>query len=183
MASTIKTRFLILSDTHGEPLARPIDQKVDVAIDCGDLTEDSKLHEFKTSLELLKAISAPLKLVIARNHNFTLDPPVFRQKIAELERLHGDCDDLIKREYGGIGEARQLIDSEKAKSAGIVFLDEGRHNFALTNGAELTVDANPNTPWKEESGWGFKYRESEGHEWAIETGTDILITHCPPRGV
>lgn len=62
----IKTRFLIISDTHAEKgLAVPA-VPVDVAIHCGDLTDESKVDEFRTTLGLLRAINAPLKLVIAR---------------------------------------------------------------------------------------------------------------------
>lgn len=58
------TRFLILSDTHANDWAPP-DAPVDVAIHCGDLTEESKLHEFRHALRMLRNIKADLKLVIA----------------------------------------------------------------------------------------------------------------------
>lgn len=75
----IKTRFLILSDTHGmdfSPSSQPV-QHADVAIHCGDLTNGSSLSEFRTSINLLKNLNAPIKLVIAGNHDFTLDIPSF----------------------------------------------------------------------------------------------------------
>lgn len=52
----IATKFLIISDTHGEdvPLARRV--TADVAIHCGDLTEESKIKEFHDTLDLLKGI-------------------------------------------------------------------------------------------------------------------------------
>jgi 3',5'-cyclic AMP phosphodiesterase CpdA len=84
---TVKTRFLVISDTHGsEDFRRPIDP-ADVAIHCGDLTEESKLDEFRATLRFLKRLDAPLKLVIAGNHDFTLDTPVFERKIAEAGPL------------------------------------------------------------------------------------------------
>lgn len=55
-------------------------QHADVAIHCGDLTEESKLEEYRASIQLLKDIHAPLKLVIAGNHDFTMDIPAFRKK-------------------------------------------------------------------------------------------------------
>ncbi|KAK4643038.1 hypothetical protein QC761_402460 [Podospora bellae-mahoneyi] len=67
--NAIKTSFFILSDSHAEKgLAIP-DISVDVAIHCGDLTEESKVHEFQTSLDLLRRIDAPLKLIIAGNQD------------------------------------------------------------------------------------------------------------------
>jgi len=50
MESHISTRFLVLSDTHGEDLRLRCPAEVDVAIHCGDLTEESKLDEFKTAI-------------------------------------------------------------------------------------------------------------------------------------
>jgi hypothetical protein len=47
------------------------------------VTKESKLHEFKASIQLLKTLNPPLKLVIAGNHDFTMDTPAFRKKVAE----------------------------------------------------------------------------------------------------
>ncbi|CAH0047544.1 unnamed protein product [Clonostachys solani] len=70
-----KKRFLIISDTHGEglPTAFRPDFYADVLIHCGDLTGQSKLHEFESTLEMINNIKASLKLVVPGNHDFTLD--------------------------------------------------------------------------------------------------------------
>lgn len=177
--ATIKTRFLILSDTHGRmfsPESHP-NHNVDVAIHCGDLTEESKLAEFQTGLELLKSIHAPLKLVIAGNHDFTLDTPIFRKKVAEANSPLRP--DEVAEVYGDFGEARALFDD--ARNSGICFLDQGTHRFTLENGAALTVYASPFTPSL--SDWGFQYHPEESHEFTIESGTDVVMTHGPPRGI
>lgn len=77
MDAQIPTRVLVLSDTHGEGLHHMPQDPVDVAIHCGDLTEESKLGEFEEMVGLLRQINAPLKLVIAGNHDVTLDIPMF----------------------------------------------------------------------------------------------------------
>lgn len=86
-ASPIKTRLLIVSDTHGEPpydlltdgvealqysFRRPF-PKADVAIHCGDLTITSTPDEFEVAFDLMREIDAPLKLVIPGNHDSALD--------------------------------------------------------------------------------------------------------------
>ncbi|KAJ4267588.1 hypothetical protein NW762_003697 [Fusarium torreyae] len=180
MASpTVKTRFLVISDTHGQQF--PDDKKplepIDVVIHCGDLTQESKLHEFEASIRLLEELKAPLKLVIAGNHDFTLDTPMFRKKIAEVKPPLDP--ELVEREYGAFGQSEHLL--HDAASAGIVFLSQGIHHFDLANGAHLTVYASPYTPSTND--WGFQYDPQVGHDWDISPQVDIVITHGPPRGI
>jgi Calcineurin-like phosphoesterase len=144
MEATIRTRLLILSDTNGEDFScsnRP-HQRVDVVLHCGDLTDGTKLDEFRTSITMLESVDAPLKLVIAGNHDFTMDIDAFEAKLAEaVPSLEPE---LVAREYGTLGLARQLF--EDARNEGIVFLDEGTHHIPLTNGAVLKLYAGPYTP-------------------------------------
>ncbi|KAH6987179.1 Metallo-dependent phosphatase-like protein [Ilyonectria destructans] len=177
--TSIKTRFLILSDTHGLSFSadRHPHHHADVAIHCGDLTEESKLAEFRTSLELLRSLNAPLKLVIAGNHDFTLNILMFKKKVAEVRPPLEP--ELVTKEYGSWGEVSQLF--EEAKQEGIIFLNEGTHRFKLENGALLRVFTSPFTPSLND--WGFQYHPRDGHNYPIQDGTDVVITHGPPRGV
>lgn len=164
-----------MSDTHGEDFSST--QQADVALHCGDLTDGSRLEEFRTALEVLKNIDAPLKLVIAGNHDFTMDSRAFEAKIAEA--VPSLDPQLVAREYGIPGQARQLFDD--ARQEGIVFLDEGIHRFALENGAMLTVYASPYAPAL--GAWGFQYHPNKGHHFDIQEGTDVVMTHGPPKGI
>lgn len=177
-ASDVKTRILIVSDTHGMTLESDIpNQAVDVCIHAGDLTEESRLAEFHATLQLLHSIQAPLKLAIAGNHDFTLDTEAFKKKIQEAKPPLEP--ELVKKFYGEYEEARTLL--VDAKERDIHLLDEGTHEFVLQNGAKLRVFASSYTPSLGD--WGFQYRPDQGHEFAIEQGTDIVITHGPPRGI
>ena len=103
---SIKTRFLIISDTHGmefSPEEKPL-KRADVAIHCGDLTDGSTLDEFRTTIRLLKDIDAPLKLVIAGNHDFTMDIPTFEKMVAEVTPPLAP--DLVVKDVGGDGVPR-----------------------------------------------------------------------------
>ena len=191
----IKTRFLILSDTHGEDLICPGKTlpPADVAIHCGDLTEESKLDEYRASLRLLTRIQAPLKLVIAGNHDFTMDIPTFKDKVASAQQQQQQQQseqvlepELVKSTYGDWGEARQLFEearSSSSSSSGIHFLDEGIHEFTLQNGARLVVYASPYTPSLGD--WGFQYPPNHGHDFELPPKgvIDIVMTHGPPRGI
>ncbi|KAI1403371.1 ser/Thr protein phosphatase family protein [Hypoxylon fuscum] len=169
------TRFLIISDTHADAFDIRPEHKADVVIHCGDLTEESKIDEYRRALQLLEDLDAPLKLVIAGNHDFTLDTPVFKERVAKVaEPLDPE---LVQKVYGNYGEAIQLFD----EASGITFLDEGIHQFILQNGALMTVYASPYTPSK--GGNAFQYAPETGHEFAIGKGVDVVITHGPPHGI
>ncbi|ERF74038.1 hypothetical protein EPUS_03853 [Endocarpon pusillum Z07020] len=179
MDTKIKARLLIISDTHGmdfSPADKPL-QQADVAIHCGDLTDGSKLEEFRTAVQLLKDINAPFKLAIAGNHDFTMDIPTYEKKV--VEAVPPVDPELVVKEYGAVGEARRLF--EEAKHAGIAFLNEGTHYFTLENGALLTVYASPYTPAL--GTWGFQYHPERGHDFSVGRGVDIVITHGPPKGI
>ncbi|KAF6840322.1 hypothetical protein CMUS01_03976 [Colletotrichum musicola] len=145
MPSRIATRFLILSDTHVQGTASDYapNESFDVVIHCGDLTQHSKLAELRDTLEMLSGLRAPLKLVIAGNHDFTLDSDAFKSKIEEANRINGEplAPELIDREFGADGEARRLM--KDAEQHDIMFLDEGTHEFYLQNGGFLRVYASP----------------------------------------
>ncbi|PWY74889.1 metallophosphoesterase domain-containing protein [Aspergillus eucalypticola CBS 122712] len=175
--TSIKTRFLILSDTHGAELPEScFEHSVDVVIHCGDLTNSSYITEFQTTIKQLQRLKAPLKLVIAGNHDFTLDTPTLEQKIREAGL---ENDPSVKKVYGDYEEVRTLFKHEQGN--GIIFLDEGTHSITLPNGALLNIYASPYTPSLGD--WGFQYHPERGHDFQIEEDVDIVITHGPPRGI
>ncbi|KAL4883449.1 Metallo-dependent phosphatase-like protein [Aspergillus karnatakaensis] len=174
---TIKTRFLILSDTHGHDLHDYSAYRADVAIHCGDLTTESKRREFVSAINLSKTLDTPLKLVIAGNHDFILDIPMFQKKVTEVITPLDPA--LVQKEYGDYGEIRKLF--EDARESGIILLEEGTYDFKLQNDARLKIYASPYTPSLGD--WGFQYHPETGHMFDIETDTDVVVTHGPPRGI
>ena len=138
--------WIIISDTHGLPFppTSPIfDLKADIPIHCGDLTQHSKISEFRTTLSILPGFKKiPVKLILAENHDFPLDPTALQSKLYESYRLNPnllDEQDLVEREHGKEREALYLLQS--AAEDGILFLQERNHNSTLNNGAELKVYA------------------------------------------
>ncbi|KAI9154731.1 putative rhamnogalacturonate lyase C [Paramyrothecium foliicola] len=128
---------------------------------------------------MVRETNAPLKLVIAGNHEFSLDIPTFRQKKAEAERQAGEAlREEFAREYGWEGAARELL--QEAEKEHIVFLDEGTRQFQLKNGASSKIFASPHTP-STGGEWGFQYHGA--HDFVIEESTNIVITHGPPHGI
>lgn len=178
----IKTKILIISDTHGLTFANTLqpEEKVDVVIHCGDLTEHSTLAEFKTTISLLKSLKADLKLFIAGNHDFSLDETSFAEKILEAKRLFTEPipDTLFQRDFGVAGEALNLLRNNTVPN--LFFLEEGNYQFRLKNSAILKIYATPFTPGND-AGWGFQYKTN--HEFSIDASPDIVISHGPPLGI
>jgi len=121
MAPTkIHTRFLILSDTHNytfplkpskfetKKLLLPTPH-ADVVLHCGDLTEHGGIPAYKRCLAMLSSIDADLKLVIAGNHDLSLDGKFWA---SNCTKWNGD-------EHG---KATELVRGDIAKEAGVVYL-------------------------------------------------------------
>jgi Icc-related predicted phosphoesterase len=187
----VKTSFLIFSDTHGKarlPQPLPEDLSVDVVIHCGDLSECGELQDYRNTLSLLSSISAPSKLVIAGNHDLTLDGNFWsNNSSASGADLHQ--------------QARGLWIGKEAKDAGVIFLEDGFHKFTLKSGAKLKVyasSATPNSFGVQE--WAFGHPSAEdrynpqgkGVSYGRCTATpqtdiadgveiDIMMTHGPPK--
>lgn len=183
MDSQVRIRFFIISDTHGEDLARYPNEPIDVVIHCGDLTQESKLSEYKQAIKLLNNVNAPIKLAIAGNHDFTLDDTLYRQKLTEAHLPLPQEDRTVKTTYGDFGEARALFDAQgTSDNARIIFLDEGMHDIELSKGVSLRIYASSFVP-SEENHYGYPYDPFLGHTWDIPSDVDIVITHPPPKGV
>lgn len=214
MSDTAKTRILIISDTHTAPLVDPGSPDAgdngqrpfraplpaaDVLLHCGDITMMGYMHEYDAALDMLGRIDAPLKLVIAGNHDLSLDDDFYlRQSRGTAKWTNGERMHLKNYDPDMPRQARELWAGEKAKAKGVTFLDEGTHEFTLQNGARLKVYASPWQPefWQ----WAFNYEHNEDR-WnpphlsapdAVNTAVnpvpvappgeiDIMMTHGPPK--
>jgi Icc-related predicted phosphoesterase len=203
--SQVRTRVLIISDTHLARLEEtgangrilPFQKSLpaaDVLIHCGDLTRSGTLDEFRTALELLREIDAPMKLVIAGNHDLLLDREYLR-----AHRHHYDLDHEQAEEVWRQARFFWSAPDGPAAEAGVTFLDEGHHEIHLPNGARLLVYASPYTPAFCDFGFAYEKHEDRfnnssllpqiGSSIAVHPvkpflttakPTDIMITHGPP---
>ncbi|KAK8004468.1 hypothetical protein PG989_004187 [Apiospora arundinis] len=176
----IKTRFFLTSDTHGRVFDVKPTFKADVAIHCGDLTGRSELEKLRDTIDMMRKIPAPLKLVIAGNHDLLLEEG---ERFAELKSMSMSSSRdpaRVDRTIGPAGAGRQLF--EQAKADGVYFLDEGNYTFTLQNGACLRIYASPWTPAKW-TGRAYQYPPETKHDFAIDDGTQVVVSHGPPLGV
>jgi predicted MPP superfamily phosphohydrolase len=153
--STVKTRIFIISDTHSGVMAGQMSYqhsfhqpfpKADVLLHTGDLTMTGTPLENRDALALLASIPAELKLVIAGNHDLSLDRDYYLNSRA-------NTGELWAKAIGGNGYKPENADivheiwtGDMAKTAGVTYLTEGMHQFELSNGAQLSVYASPWQP-------------------------------------
>ncbi|KAF2830169.1 Metallo-dependent phosphatase [Ophiobolus disseminans] len=200
-SSSIATRFLIISDTHSaspehnagdDDIAfRPPLPKADVLLHCGDLTMIGHLHEYEKTVSMLESIEADLKLVIAGNHDISLDETFYQRRGPFMHNRNGYDEDMPAK-------AREMWLGERAKLAGVTYLEEGTYAFTLKNGAKLRVYASPYQP--EFCDWAFPYwrnqdRYNSSHQCTPNAvpiaenpvpdfpQVDVMMTHGPPMGI
>jgi len=125
-----------MSDTHDQDLFPASDTthafreplpKADVLLHCGDLTMVGGLDEYRRTLRMLSKVDAELKLVIAGNHDLSLDKDYWENS----RNRHDDPDDHDK--------AVEIWKGDAAKKAGVTYLEEGTHTFTLKSGVSFTV--------------------------------------------
>ncbi|KAL8801243.1 MAG: hypothetical protein Q9182_004592 [Xanthomendoza sp. 2 TL-2023] len=197
---TVKTRFCIISDTHTAELWPHSDTNhayrdplpsADVLLHAGDITYVGYIHEYETMIELLSQADAELKIVIAGNHDISLDEQYYES--TGKKRFHRNIGE-------DLSVIKELWTGEKARKAGIVYLEEGIRTFTLTNGARFTQLEIPidvfqiyTSPYQPEfCDWAFPYYRNEDRfnplrgaknpipDWP---NVDIMLTHGPPAGV
>lgn len=95
-----------------------------------------QMKEYLEIFDVLAAAEAKLKIVIAGNHDTTLDDDFYRE-IGQT-RFHRNRPESLSK-------VKDLWTGERAMQAGIIYLEEGTRKFQLTNGAQLTVDS-PDRP-------------------------------------
>ncbi|KAL7795867.1 Metallo-dependent phosphatase-like protein [Trichoderma ceciliae] len=188
---TVKTRILIISDTHNtrpqtkqdnpadteDELSTPRGQiyspsgfrhplpEADVALHCGDLTRRGSPAEVRETFSMLRKLRSPLKLVIAGNHDLVLDEAYYCNKINGEQSEHAEVLQIVK----------------EAEEDSVQYLTEGTYTFNLSNGARLRIFASPYTP--EYGSWAFQYIDGNDHSFDIPSDVDIAMTHGPPLGV
>lgn len=211
MDATKPARFMIISDTHSHdfkdranedvPFQHPL-PRCDVLLHAGDLTNRGTTKELEQVINMLGSIDAELKLVIAGNHDLTLDGEYWKRMCKDFwtptTADNSDPDSEDDAEVASDHEkAVGIMTGLEARKAGVIYLEEGLHTFTLKSGATFTIYA---SPWQPEfCNMAFNYHRSldrfnptenvadaESVENSIkipENGVDIMMTHGPPRGI
>ncbi|KAK4693988.1 hypothetical protein P7C71_g3508, partial [Lecanoromycetidae sp. Uapishka_2] len=95
-----KTRFVCISDTHNaSPDGAFKLPKGDVLVHAGDLTKQGTLAELRKTFDWIDQADFEIKIVIAGNHDITLDPEFYGQYGLHFHNQNPqepqDCLDLV----------------------------------------------------------------------------------------
>lgn len=158
-------RCVCISDTHGahDSLVLP---SGDVLLHAGDFTEAGEVEQIRSFCEWLEAQPFEHKIVVAGNHDITLDAPYYqRSGYLRYHKRRGiepyDCE-----------EARQLL------QAACTYLE----NESCTIEG-LSIYGSPVQPTFGDWAFGRPRGASIAEGWAqIPDHTDILLVHGPPLG-
>lgn len=197
---TIKTRILIISDTHTsvpqvkeeddsdteDDLSRPRAlmfhptgfraplPEADVVLHCGDLSKRGRPEEMRKTFDMLRGLRAPLKLVIAGNHDLAFDDTNYTHEDSD------SSDDNATKPNDKPKHKEVMQIAQEAEVDGVRYLTEGTYSFDLANGSRLRIYASQYTP--EYGSWAFQYQGGE-HNFDIPSDVDIAMTHGPPLGI
>ncbi len=157
-------RVVCISDTHDLHRSMPALPEGDLLVHTGDFTRKGTVDAIRDFADWFSAQRHAHKVVIAGNHDLTLDAPWYARSWPRFHRGHKEADHI----------ARDIMRS----MPGVHYLED--------SGVELLglhIWGSPVQP--EFFDWAFnKYRGRPLlRHWAkIPDHTDILLTHGPPLG-
>ncbi|KAH7362843.1 ser/Thr protein phosphatase family protein [Plectosphaerella cucumerina] len=182
-----RTRFVLVSDTHN---ATPHLPRGDVLIHAGDITNRGTQKELSRSIQWLEKADFEAKIVIAGNHDVTLDADFYAR---QGHALH----------------AQQSQDPQACKalltsSSSLIYLEHSSQQIKLTSpqGPRTTFTIfgspfSPRDPAHDPSFGAFTYPAPPLHDlspsttrspsdlpslWdAIPLDADVVVTHTPAR--
>ena len=149
---TSPVTIICISDTHNTQVDVPLG---DVLIHAGDLTNSGTLEELQATLNWLRLLPHPYKIVVGGNHDLILDT-------------------LSAKEVNNNVAARNLIDW-----SGLIYLNNSSVTIKCDSGRELKIYGSPMTPCY--GNWAFQYpRMKDIWKGLLPDDIDILVTHRPP---
>ncbi|POR38217.1 Putative rhamnogalacturonate lyase C, partial [Tolypocladium paradoxum] len=168
-----RTRIVCISDTHNCSVGLP---KGDVLVHAGDLTNQGSYSELSKTVRWLEAADFEAKIVIAGNHDLTLDSAFYND--------HGPSF------HNQNPQSPEACLSLLTASPSITYLSHASATIRLASPAgphtEFTVFGSPYSP--RHGLWAFSYDAPQDPAggltalWErIPLATDVVVTHTPPR--
>ncbi|KAG8824530.1 hypothetical protein FRC19_001598 [Serendipita sp. 401] len=163
------TRFICMSDTHCNTFEVP---EGDVLLHSGDLTHSGRFKHLEHTAAWLKELPHPHKIVIAGNHDLTLEKEFY---LREGHRWH-------RKQLEDPDAVRKLMETDEGDGS-FQYLEYESTTFEM-NDKTWKVYGSPGSPWF--GGWAFNYKRGQAAEVVaslIPDDIDILLTHGPPHRI
>eukprot|EP01029_Cantina_marsupialis_P018265 TRINITY_DN418_c0_g1_i4.p1 TRINITY_DN418_c0_g1~~TRINITY_DN418_c0_g1_i4.p1 ORF type:complete len:392 (-),score=103.73 TRINITY_DN418_c0_g1_i4:264-1439(-) len=157
-----KLKVVCISDTHSfHSKMRHAIPDGDVLIHAGDFTSNGQIEEIKELCNMFKELPHKIKIVVAGNHDVTLDKKHYEANWLNYHEKKYDVEECIST----------------LKEHSIYLQDE----FVTIGGVKFY-----GTPWQPEFyDWAFNKPRGRclAKRWRkIPSDVDVLITHTPPYG-
>ncbi|KAI6039788.1 Metallo-dependent phosphatase-like protein [Pisolithus marmoratus] len=172
------TRFICLSDTHSQTFQVP---PGDVLLHSGDLSRLGTYDQLKVTMDWLRSLPHPVKIIIAGNHDLPLHESWYETQYHRCGFCTNATYPVSRVTIGQIpSHIRKLVDNE---NNGIVYLQDQQYTFqAKDGGRKWSVYGSPWQPWF--GGWAFNYTPEEAQaRVSLIQEVDILLTHGPPNTI
>ncbi|KAI9812175.1 MAG: hypothetical protein M1827_004841 [Pycnora praestabilis] len=164
----VDNEFMDLTDRENHEFGLP---KGDVLIHAGDLSNQGSLSELRKTVEWLEKADFEAKIVVAGNHDITLDADFYSQHGAYFHNQQPqnpvDCINLFET------------------SSSITYLNHETTKIQLEkqDGPQTTfkIFGSPYSPSKGLWAFGYSTDEASGLWDQIPLDSDIVITHTPPK--
>ncbi|KAL4065335.1 Metallo-dependent phosphatase-like protein [Scleroderma citrinum] len=155
------TRFVCISDTHSSVFRVPLG---DVLLHAGDLSSYGSLSQLTHTINWLKSLDHPVKIMIAGNHDV----------LGLLCKLR-----MYLHRKQSIQHARAMV--RNLASVGFYYLEHESLHFTSPSGKMWKVYGSPAAPVYVQG--AFQYAspaEAKEIYKQIPEDTEILMTHTPP---
>ncbi|KAI0080540.1 Metallo-dependent phosphatase [Panus rudis PR-1116 ss-1] len=168
------TRFVCISDTHSRTHYDVPDG--DVLLHAGDLSSWGKYKQLRKTVNWLKELPHPVKVIIAGNHDLALDE-AWREGSAWTDKV-GSAIPTID-----VDKAKAMMRSKETKAAGIHYLQHESAEITLENGRTWRFYGSPAAPRYALGAFQYTtHSEAEAIYSRIPPETEILLTHTPVHG-
>ena len=179
MSSTVQSkdppsnslRVVVISDTHGKHRQLQLPEG-DVLIHAGDFSQTGRLAALQDFASWLKKQPFKHKIVIAGNHDITLDKEFYRHEHNQ-KRWHKKL--WFRNKFTtGIGQAYNVETCRKVIQECCTYLED----------SSVTIDGIKifGSPYQPDfNDWAFQYNDPIGSmRWIqVPSDVDILVTHGP----
>ncbi|EMD38117.1 hypothetical protein CERSUDRAFT_82338 [Gelatoporia subvermispora B] len=168
------TRFVCISDTHSRTLPVP---PGDVLLHAGDLSSWGMLAHLQVTLDWLQTLPHPAKILIAGNHDISLDEEWRPGGVWEQKAGQG----FVSQD---VDAALAVFRSQQLRDAGIYYLDHESLQIVTDNGRKWEIYGSPSAPRYAVGAFQYETKEEANTIYdAIPSSTEILLTHTPPYGI